>query len=143
MEALKGTYEQNGYGSYYPPQLPHGLTISTALEQQQGDDPIGGAQSGKSETINEALLLDPAAAAAMAAPAPDVPTDHAAAGSPAAPLDAEAAPDVQPATAGLQVAELCPLPPPDAAEGPEAAAEYELYLQRWEAGDTLAQRWHR
>jgi hypothetical protein len=35
------------------------------------------------------------------------------------------------------------LPPPDPAEGPEVAAEYRQYLQRWAAGDTLAQRWHR
>jgi hypothetical protein len=35
------------------------------------------------------------------------------------------------------------LPPPDACEGPEAAAEYEAYMQRWAAGQTLAQRWAR
>lgn len=38
---------------------------------------------------------------------------------------------------------LDPLPPPDASEGPDALAEYELYLERWNAGDTLRQRWQR
>jgi hypothetical protein len=36
-----------------------------------------------------------------------------------------------------------PLPPPDASEGPGAAAEYARYLERWEEGNTLAQRWYR
>jgi len=38
---------------------------------------------------------------------------------------------------------LEPLCPPDASEGPEAAAEYEAYIKRFAAGETLAQRWER
>jgi hypothetical protein len=38
---------------------------------------------------------------------------------------------------------LAPLTPPEAADGPEAQAEYEFYLERWSAGNTLRQRWHR
>jgi hypothetical protein len=34
-------------------------------------------------------------------------------------------------------------PPPDPSEGPDAAAEYELYQHRWQEGCTLAQRWAR
>lgn len=45
--------------------------------------------------------------------------------------------------AGPELEALEPLSPPDASEGPEALAEYDVYLQRWRAGDTLAQRWQR
>jgi hypothetical protein len=45
--------------------------------------------------------------------------------------------------AGQELEALEPLSPPDASEGPEALAEYAAYLQRWQAGDTLAQRWQR
>lgn len=38
---------------------------------------------------------------------------------------------------------LEPLSPPDASEDAEVHAEYDLYLQRWSAGNTLRQRWHR
>ncbi|WIA14158.1 hypothetical protein OEZ85_002700 [Tetradesmus obliquus] len=46
------------------------------------------------------------------------------------------------AAAALQ-ASLPPLPPPDASEPQEVHAEYQVYLARFAAGDTLAQRWHR
>jgi len=36
-----------------------------------------------------------------------------------------------------------PVPAPDESEGPAAAAEYSKYLERWEEGVTLAQRWFR
>lgn len=36
-----------------------------------------------------------------------------------------------------------PVAAPDPSEGPEAAAEYSRYMERWEEGVTLAQRWHR
>lgn len=38
---------------------------------------------------------------------------------------------------------LSPLPRPDPSDSPELHAEYEHYMQRWQNGDTLAQRWHR
>lgn len=36
-----------------------------------------------------------------------------------------------------------PVAAPDPSEGPQVAAEYSRYLERWEEGVTLAQRWHR
>jgi hypothetical protein len=106
----------------------------------------GGATSGHSDTTHQALLPASATAAAAEGPAgallaqqrepasPDsvvtAPKPPVAAGSPAS-------------AAAIQVPDLVPLPPPDASEGAQAAAEYETYLQRWDAGDTLAQRWHR
>lgn len=36
-----------------------------------------------------------------------------------------------------------PVSAPDPTEGPEAAAEYSRYMERFEEGVTLAQRWHR
>lgn len=105
----------------------------------------GGAASGHSDTTYQALLPTSATAAAAEGHAgallaqrepasPDsvvtAPKPVAAAGTPASALVVE-------------VPDLVPLTPPDASEGPEAAAEYEMYLQRWDAGDTLAQRWHR
>jgi len=47
------------------------------------------------------------------------------------------------AIGSLTSTNLEPLCPPDASEGPEAAAEYEAYIKRWAAGETLAQRWER
>jgi hypothetical protein len=106
----------------------------------------GGAISGHSDTTYQALL--PASATAAAA--------ELAGGcglaqrEPASPDSVVTAPKPVAAAGGspvsaavIKVPELVPLPPPDASEGPEAAAEYEIYLQRWDAGDTLAQRWHR
>lgn len=57
-----------------------------------------------------------------------------AAAAPAA--DAEAA-------ARVALPPLSPIAAPDPSEGPEAQAEYQAYMARFAAGDTLAQRWHR
>jgi hypothetical protein len=103
----------------------HQLPPLAVGEQLEGE-PSGGASSGKSEP--DAVGLSTPEQQQPAAPMAHQAGDEAHTASPA------------PAAEDLS---LAPLPPPDASEGPEAAAEYEAYLQRWEAGDTLAQRWHR
>jgi hypothetical protein len=105
-----------------------------------------GATSGHSDTTYHTLLPSSATAAAADGHASPLAV---LAREPASPDSVVTAPKPSqaaagsPASAAPQVPDLVPLPPPDASEGPEAAAEYELYLQRWDAGDTLAQRWHR
>lgn len=106
----------------------------------------GGAVSGHSDTTYQAALPASATAAAaelaggcaLAQREPASPDSVVTAPKPAA-----AAGGSPVSAAAIKVPELVPLAPPDASEGPEAAAEYETYLQRWDAGDTLAQRWHR
>lgn len=82
------------------------------------------AQSGRSETVNEALALNDAGAVGVQYGSDYVQLT----------ADEQLEPENQ---------ELSPLPPPSPSDGPEAVAEYETYLQRWDTGDTLAQRWHR
>ena len=129
------------------------------LEEQQGSD-FGGAQSGKSETIAEALLhglhdravtptipssqeqLEPTAASAEVQGSTQN-SSHDMSSTPVPEAAAEAAAGPQGGIEEGDVDLLVPLSPPDESEGPEAAAEYERYLARWEEGQTLAQRWHR
>lgn len=111
----------------------------------------GGATSGHSDTTYHTALMPASATAAAAetghsallAPHHPAPREPASPDSVVTAPKPPQAPAGSPASAAPQVPDLVPLPPPDASEGPEAAAEYELYLQRWDAGDTLAQRWHR
>jgi hypothetical protein len=126
------------------------------VEDQQGSD-FGGAQSGKSETIAEALhglhyravtptipssqeQLDPTAASAEVQGLTQDSSHDVSTPAPAAAAAAAAGPEGGVDGDGDV---LEPLSPPDEGEGPEAAAEYERYLARWEEGQTLAQRWHR
>lgn len=97
------------------------------------------------------------APAQAAPPAPSEPVPAAAPAQQAAPT--HSSPALVEDSAGLQAEQLVvqqeqqqdsqdvellePLNPPEAADGPEAQAEYELYLERWSAGNTLRQRWHR
>jgi hypothetical protein len=122
--------------------------------QNQGSDQgtDTGAASGKSETFAESILLsDPAAAAATPVPCEHLPAAVAVVDQHTEQQEQEqqqqdplATPTAPAAADGCkQYDGLVPLSPPDECEGPEAVAEYELYLQRWHAGDTLAQRWHR
>jgi hypothetical protein len=123
--------------------------------QNQGSDPgtDTGAASGKSETCAESRLLsDPAAAAATPVPCEHLPAAVAVVDQHTEQHQPEQQQQQEPpatptalaaADSSNQDGVLVPLSPPDESEGPEAAAEYELYLQRWDAGDTLAQRWHR
>lgn len=104
-----------------------------------------GATSGHSDTTYQTLLPASATAAAADGHASPLAVQAREPASPDSVVTAPKPPQAagSPASAAPQVADLVPLPPPDASEGPEAAGEYELYLQRWDAGDTLAQRWHR
>lgn len=52
-------------------------------------------------------------------------------------------PSARPELACVDMPPLPPLPPPSPSEGPQVHDEYQHYLQRFEAGETLAQRWHR
>jgi hypothetical protein len=108
------------------------------------DTSDGGAASGHSDVTHQALMPHTATAAAASGHAGANLTQPASPDSVVtAPKPAQAA-AASPASAPVAyVDDLVPLSPPDESEGPEAAAEYELYLQRWDAGDTLAQRWHR
>lgn len=130
MEASAGAFTDD-----YPSKLPPLLTVDL---QNQGSD-AGGAQSGKSETTTVSLLSDPAAAAAAA----PVESEQLTPATPAEQEAQQASPAAVAAPSDPEVPELAPLSPPDASEGPEVLAEYEAYLQRWEEGQTLAQRWHR
>lgn len=106
----------------------------------------GGATSGHSDTTYQALLPASLTAAAAEGPAGALLAQQREPASPDSVVTAPKPPvaAVSPASAAvIQVPDLVPLPPPDASDGAEAAAEYEIYLQRWDAGDTLAQRWHR
>jgi hypothetical protein len=114
---------------------------------RNASDAGAGATSGHSDTTYQNLLPASATATAADAHASLLAVQACEPASPdsvvTAPKPSAAAAAGSPASAAPQVPDLVPLPPPDASEGPEAAAEYELYLQRWDAGDTLAQRWHR
>lgn len=116
---------------------------------------LPGVQQPAAHTYNDAATADttgglasPAsvetAAAAVTAPAPAV-SDDEPRGSVKQEELQEAAVKVEAAAAAVQceLPQLQPLAPPDPSEGAEAAAEYQVYLQRWAAGDTLAQRWDR
>jgi hypothetical protein len=100
----------------------------------------GGATSVHSDTTYQALLPASATAAALLAQQREPASPDSVVTAPKPPAAAAGSPV---SAAVIQVPDLVPLPPPDASEGAEAAAEYEIYLQRWDAGDTLAQRWHR
>lgn len=59
-------------------------------------------------------------------------------------LQAGAAADFPAADAAkVKLPPLSPPPKPEPSEAAEVHAEYEHYMQRWQNGDTLAQRWHR
>lgn len=107
-------------------QQPPPLAVGEQLE----GEPSGGASSGKSEP--DALLM--AGTPEQQHPTPPTATAQRA---------GDEAQQASPPAAATPPDLLVPLPPPDASEGPEVMAEYEAYLQRWDAGDTLAQRWHR
>jgi hypothetical protein len=127
MEAPVGAFD-NDYSSKVLPPLTMDLL-------NQGSD-AGGAQSGKSETLESVHLLG---LGDLAAAAP-VESEQL---TPATPAEQEAQHASPVAAAAPAGSELAPLSPPDASEGPEVLAEYQAYLQRWEEGQTLAQRWHR
>jgi hypothetical protein len=126
MEAPAGAFNHD-----YPSKVPPPLTVDL---QNQGSD-AGGAQSGKSETLECNLLSDLTATAAAPVESEQL--------TPATPAEQEAQQASPAAAAAPADPELAPLSPPDASEGPEVLAEYEAYLQRWREGQTLAQRWFR
>jgi len=135
---LKALEQRLIHAAQPTPRLTPISTVKlTPLKGSRPASDAGGAHSGRSDTTQQAL--QPASATAA----------HAAtllSQEPASPDSVVTAPKASPGreTAGYRsVPDPVPLPPPDASEGPEAEAEYEAYLQRWNAGDTLAQRWHR
>lgn len=62
---------------------------------------------------------------------------------PESPAGADAASPKAASSPQVKLPPLSPLPRPDPSDPPEVHAEYDYYMQRWQNGDTLAQRWHR
>jgi hypothetical protein len=132
-------------------------------QQQQQQVPVSAMPVAVKQELQELMppAVDAAAAAAAAVmpgvmpPAsplvrPAASPSPAFATSPLAPQQLDLPPAAAAAAGGpsasgpkISLPPLSPLPPPDASEPHEVHAEYQEYLKRFAAGDTLAQRWHR
>jgi hypothetical protein len=130
VSAPAGPYAHNPHPAHaglqeYPPAMLPATAVAVKQEQQGSGSPA--AHSPPSS--------DPAGR--QHSPTPELST-YTAPADQAMMLSSPA-----PASSRFQLDPPSPAAAPDPSEGPEAAAEYSRYLERWEEGVTLAQRWHR
>ncbi|KAF8061305.1 VPS18 [Scenedesmus sp. PABB004] len=121
--------------------LPAQAVAAPGLSKAAADAPAfpaAAASSGNSADTGAHHLAAGAHASTSTSRQATAPALAAPASPPSPPA---AAPAAEPAA--VELPPLAPPTPPGADEPPAVHAEYAAYLARFEAGDTLAQRWHR
>jgi hypothetical protein len=137
-------HSHNNIQSPSAAHLPHSSDDSSATVRHDASS-LKGCSSPSSQLTP---TLSPSAARAVGQDThrpPSALANRSPAASPVTPITPDQPSQLTAAAAATAVEDLQlePLPAPDASEGAAAAAEYQAYRKRWEAGSTLAQRWSR
>jgi hypothetical protein len=134
-------------------QISQNNDLNAGVEAAAADGAATNKQPASPDSVNAGHPVKAPAQAASSAPSEPVPADasvrqvapaHSSPAQDSSALQADQVVVQQDQQQDSQDVEMLePLAPPEAADGPEAQAEYETYLERWSAGNTLRQRWHR